>query len=269
MNRISSACCKLLRRLEAAGFPRAPAFVAGYVFFLKHFSLYWWRLTESNETKMLLESLKPGMTVVDVGANVGYYTILMSKRVGTSGKVFAFEPDPLNFSILEYHAKRYQCANVVLEQKAVLSKSGSARLYQSQSNPGDHRVYDLGDGRQSTPVEMVSLDDYFKSLKAPIDFIKIDVQGAEMAVIDGMSDLLSDHSKTRNLQTLIEFCPLALEQFGSDARKFLNRLNCWGLKIHLLDPKKGKIGPIQPERFTWDHWTREGYVNLLCSRKTL
>jgi FkbM family methyltransferase len=241
--------------------------MAGYVFFLKHFSLYWWRLTERNETRILLESLKPGMTVIDVGANVGYYTLLMSKRVGAAGKVFAFEPDPLNFSILEYHAKRYQCANVVLEKKAVLSKSGSARLYQSQSNPGDHRVYDLGDGRRSIPVEVVSLDDYFKRSKAPIDFIKIDVQGAEMAVIDGMNDILGDHSKTRNLQTLIEFCPLALEEFGSNASEFLKRLDCWGLKIHFLDPKKRKIEPIQPETFTWDNWPREKYVNLLCSRK--
>ncbi len=218
---------------------------------------------------MLLKSLKPGMTVVDVGANVGYYTILMSKRVGNSGKVFAFEPDPLNFSILKYHAQRYQCANVVLEQKAVLAKSGSARLYQSQSNPGDHRVYDLGDGRLSIPVDIVSLDDYFKNLKVPIDLIKIDVQGAEMAVIDGMNDLLSDPSKTGNLQTLIEFCPLALEQFGSDARDFLNRLDCCGLKIHLLDPNKKKMGSIEPETFKWNHWRRDGYVNLLCSRKPL
>ena len=128
--------------------------------------------------------------------------------------------------------------------------------------------YDLGDGRRSIPVEIVSLDDYFKNIKNPIDFIKIDVQGAEMAVIDGMSDLLSDPSKTKNLQTLIEFCPLALEQFGSDAKEFLKNLDSWGLKIRLLDPKKNNAEPIRPESLTWDHWTREGYVNLLCSRKT-
>ena len=269
MNRISSGCYKLVEKLEACGFLKGPAFMAGYVFFLKHFSLYWWRLTERNETRMLLESLEPGMTVVDVGANVGYYTILMSQKVGNSGKVFAFEPDPLNFNILEYHAKRYRCANLVLEQKAVLSQSGSGRLYQSQSNPGDHRIYDLRDGRKSIPVEIVSLDDYFKNIKNPIDFIKIDVQGAEMAVIDGMSDLLSDPSKTKNLQALIEFCPLALEEFGSHAKEFLKKLGSWGLKIRLLDPNTKDWEPIRPESLTWDHWTREGYVNLLCSRKTL
>ena len=68
--------------------------------------------------------------------------------------------------------------------------------------------------------------------------MKIDVQGAEMAVIDGMSNLLSDRSKTKNLQALIEFCPLALEEFGSDAKEFLEKLDSWGLKIRLLDPKK-------------------------------
>jgi predicted methyltransferase len=113
-----------VEKLEACGFLKSPAFMAGYVFFLKHFSLYWWRLTERNETRTLLESLEPGMTVVDVGANVGYYTILMSKKVENSGKVFAFEADPLNFSILEYHSKRYRCANLVLEQKAVVSHQG-------------------------------------------------------------------------------------------------------------------------------------------------
>jgi FkbM family methyltransferase len=258
-----------LKILEASGFPKGPAFMAGYVFFLKHFSLYWWRLTERNETTTLVESIEPGMTVVDVGANVGYYTILMSKKVGDSGKVFAFEPEPLNFKILEYHAKRYRCTNLVLEQKAVLSQSGSGRLYQSQSNPGDHRIYDLRDGRRSIPAEIVSLDDYFEDIENPIDFIKIDVQGAEMAVIDGMSDLLSHPSKTKNLQTLIEFCPLALQEFGSDPREFLTTLDSWGLKIRLLDGKKKNTGPIRPESLTWDHWTPETYVNLFCSRKTV
>ena len=77
--------------------------------------------------------------------------------------------------------------------------------------PGSDFQVDLRDGRKSIPVEIVSLDDYFKNIKDPIDFIKIDVQGAEMAVIDGMSDLWSDPSKIKNLQALIEFCPLALE----------------------------------------------------------
>jgi hypothetical protein len=81
-----------VEKLEACGFLKSPAFMAGYVFFLKHFSLYWWRLTERNETRTLLESLEPGMTVVDVGANVGYYTILMSKKVENSGKSSPLRP---------------------------------------------------------------------------------------------------------------------------------------------------------------------------------
>jgi len=118
--------------------------------------------------------------VVDIGANIGYYTLIFARLVGEQGRVFAFEPDPANFSLLAKNVAVNNYHNVELIQKAVSDQTGNARLYLSPKSTVDHRIYSSNDNRKFIDVEAVRLDDYFLDNNGKIDFIKMDIQGLKV-----------------------------------------------------------------------------------------
>ena len=97
--------------------------------------------------------VKPGDTIVDAGANFGYYTIIGSPLVGDKGKVYAFQPDPTNFELNQRNVRLNGLTNVVLEQKALSNRKGTLKLYIAGENKGDHRIYQPnGESRPSLDV---------------------------------------------------------------------------------------------------------------------
>ncbi len=146
---------------------------------------------ETAETAWFLRTVKPGDTIVDAGANFGYYTLIGSRLVGDKGKVYAFEPEPTNFELLQKNVRLNGLTNVVLEQKALSNRKGTLKLFIADQNKGDHRIYQPeGESRRSIDVEAVRLDEYFKDHKRGIDFLKSDTQGAEGVILEGMTGLL-------------------------------------------------------------------------------
>ena len=136
---------------------------------VSHYGTY-----EKSESKIMEEEIKVGNIVVDVGANIGLHTLNMARIVGNTGQVFAFEPDPSNFKILEKNVKVNNYQNIILEQKAVGDKHGRTTLYQSD-NPGNHRLFPLTkQAKGQIQVELTSLDKYFidSNLVDKINFIK-------------------------------------------------------------------------------------------------
>ncbi len=95
---------------------------------------------EPYETQLILRQTKIGDTVVDVGANIGYYTLLLANKVGKTGKVYAFEPDKINFEILAKNVKENNLENVVMINAAVGKKEGKLKLHRSEENFGDHKL---------------------------------------------------------------------------------------------------------------------------------
>jgi len=173
--------------------------------------------------------VKPGDTVIDVGANIGYYTRLLSRLVGPNGTVFAFEPDPTNFSVLEKNTA--DLGNVTIVNKAVSDDTGTGTLSLSKSNLGDHRLYPAGQGRESVEVEITTLDDYFLgdgNTLPPIDFIKVDAQGAEGAVLHGARHLMA---ASPNLKMLIEYAPKMMKEYGITATEMIHALKAAGLSL--------------------------------------
>lgn len=159
---------------------------------------------EFDETELVKKEIKKGDTVVDLGAHIGYYTLLFSKLVGDSGVVFAFEPDRENFDILSKNVKENNCFNVKLVNMGVLDKSGKALLYpRIDSNKGGHRMYPTDNAIFGNPVEVdaISLDDYFKNYNGNINFIKIDIEGSEKTALNGMMGVLN---KNKNIKILTE-----------------------------------------------------------------
>ena len=177
---------------------------------------------EPLQTRLVLRLVLNGQTVVDVGANIGYYTLMMSRLVGPRGKILAFEPEPSNFELLRKNIKLNRIGNVVLERKAVAHRDFRADLYLSAENMGDHRLFDARSGRPSCRVDAVALDGHPALEEGPVHFVKVDTQGAEPSVIDGMTGIIERNRQVLSL--LIEFSPGLLARSGFGVDGLLRRL---------------------------------------------
>ena len=100
-------------------------------------------------TTFLKAHVGPGQTAIDLGANIGYFTLLLAQLVGQDGQVVAFEPDPENFQLLERNVRANGYTNVAVRREAVADYSGRAPLFLSDVNPGDHGLADA-DNRRDT-----------------------------------------------------------------------------------------------------------------------
>jgi FkbM family methyltransferase len=213
--------------------------VNGHRMFLNEglFNLSLGRPFELIETEIVNKEIKKGDAVIDIGANIGYYTLIFANLVGREGKVFAFEPSPDNFSLLQKNIEINGYQNVKLEQMAVSNKSGKTKLYLT-SNPADNRIYDLHDNSNSVEVVTIKMDDYFSNYNGKIDFIKMDIQGAEWAAIEGMPLLLE---KNKNIKILTEFSPPLLKGFKIEPSEFLDLLLKHDFKIYNVNRQKMKL----------------------------
>src|SRR5579863_1663592 len=177
---------------------------------------------EHRETELVLQEVRRGDIVADLGANIGYYTLLFARQTGPQGHVYAFEPDPHNFSLLRRNVLQNGYANVTCVPCAVSDRSGSVRLYRNDGNRGDHRVYDSHDGRSSLDIPCLALDDYFAEIDRPVNFIKMDIQGAEAGALRGMQRLIERGAA--DLRIVTEFWPRGLTLCGDNPRRFLDAL---------------------------------------------
>jgi FkbM family methyltransferase len=219
---------------------------------------------EPFETALLKQHVRRGDVVLDLGANIGYYTLLFADLVGPEGRVFAFEPDPTNFDLLTRNVRRNGCANVVPVAAAVGERGGTLRLYLCEDNRGDHRAYDSGDGRPSVEVDVVRLDDYLRDFDRPIAFVKMDIQGSEAAALAGMAGLLRRNPR---LKLATEFWPFGLHRAGGSAEGYLRALGRHGFTLYAIDEAGQRV-----ETADWAQLLRtyvvekQNYTNLLCVR---
>lgn len=170
-------------------------------------ALWTWGLWEPNETRWFVRSLRPGDVVVDVGANIGYYTLLGARLVGESGRVYAFEPDPASFEIL-------------------------ARNVQGEERP-------------AIAVEAVALDDYFADHPDGVDFVKVEAQGAEGVILDGMRGLIE---RSDELVMAFEYSPRALAGMRYHAPQLLRVFRKSGFTLFDLgsggEPPRSRMAPV-------------------------
>lgn len=224
------------------------------------------RYYEPLTTKLFRQLVQSGMVVVDVGANIGYFTLLSSKLVGASGKVIAFEPDLRNYALLKKNLNINDCRNVVTNQNIVSNTNKKTTLYRS-SEKGSHSIYKHEDSIASVEIDSIQLDDYFSKEETSIDVIKIDVEGAEVLVLEGMKRILDINDK---IKIFIEFSPLRLKQSDFSVQEYLNQFfNHKFNYIYILDEAKTRIEKASfQELDDYYHKNDESinYLNLLCSK---
>lgn len=151
---------------------------------------------EPNLTSYVRQSVAPGDHVVDVGANIGYFTLLFASLASDDGHVTAFEPDPTNADLLCENIERndFNDRNVTVVREAVTDEVGTTSLHQHAESSGAHSVDEsvVRDGSE-IDVRETTVD---ASLTEPVDFVKIDVEGAEPRVLDGLSDTIQTDRPT-------------------------------------------------------------------------
>jgi FkbM family methyltransferase len=154
---------------------------------------------ELKTTELFIKLVEGGSTVIDVGANVGFFTLLAAKLAGKEGVVLSFEPDPTSFALLSKSVQRNNFGNVRLFQKCISDVDGEQILYLSVTHhKGMHSISRNLGGRRIN-VKSARLDTVADSLNiGEIDLLKIDVEGAEPEVLDGATRLLSEH-RVRNI----------------------------------------------------------------------
>ncbi len=228
--------------------------------------MIFWGVYDRYATFLFEKFIKEGMNVIDVGANIGYYTLLGARLVGEKGRIFAFEPERRNYELLLKNIELNGYKNVIPLQKAVSYKTGKARLYVDRVNGGIHSLYKTNqDANETTVVDTISLDDFFKNRECTIHCIKIDVEGAEMTVLMGMSEIVR---KNKNIKIFIEFWPEVFQRSGFSPQEYWAKLIDYGLKcIYLIDEEKQKLEITDLEKtLKFCNSPSHHVVNLLCSR---
>ncbi len=182
---------------------------------------------DPDEIDAVRRALKPGDVAVDVGANIGVYTLEMARAVGTQGRVWAFEPDPANAVLLEKNVMRNGYRNVTVIRAAVADFSGRSTIARHADNAGMHKLSETGD----VDVEVVRLDDL---VQPPVKFLKIDVEGAEAAVLRGAHRTIA---QSPHLSALVEYNPSGLRAFGSNLEELVDSLS--GLSFSIVGQNDG------------------------------
>jgi len=223
---------------------------------------------ELGTTRLFNETVMPGMVVVDIGAHVGYYTLLAAKQVGPTGKVYAFEPEQDNHTLLLKNIEMSGYNNVVATRMAVSDRVGSSTLYLTDLDSGRHSMYHHGlPERGSAAVETTTLDSFLATEEWPlVDLVKIDVEGAEAAVLDGMTHLMEKYA---GLKLIIEFNPALLQGGGVVPIEFLERLASPGWGVQIIQEATG-LSPLaqsDASALVDSLLAAESSVNLFCTRR--
>lgn len=183
--------------------------------------------------------LKPGHTFIDVGANIGYYTLLAASRVGPKGKVHAVECSRETFAILSENVRRNSLKNVTIHPVAAAKERGEVKLNVSAIGLSWFNLTEQWPKVQRSgtvaAVPAIPLDELISS---HVDVMKVDAEGADLEVLQGASRILSDNPR---IAVVVEWAPTMLSEAGKDPLELPEWLKASGFnRISVLDEQTDK-----------------------------
>ncbi len=191
---------------------------------------------ETQETAYLIMTLLPGQTFVDIGAHVGYFSVLASKRLGPTGTVIAFEPEARNLDLLERNLWRNGCGNAVVVPHACSDRSEALSLVLDEENRGAHYLVPPGHG--DVAVSCVRPD---QVLPDAVDVVKIDAQGYDHEVVSGLS---RTWTACPDLVIMVELSYGELDRRGIEPVVVLGGYEEMGFELAMFDA--GGHLPVMP-----------------------
>ncbi|MFZ4083413.1 MAG: FkbM family methyltransferase [Pirellula sp.] len=182
--------------------------------------------------------LRPGDHFLDVGANIGYFTILASRIVGVNGRVTSFEPSKSIFARLSRNVALNKLENVDLHNSAVSDAAGNVLLHlgpTSQSGITSLRPLEESSGStaRTQMIEAITLDSLFTNSTKRPRLLKIDVEGAELRVLKGMKNILDGNPREKPF-IIFEFSPGYLKNMGDSGDELLSLLQFCGYQTHVI-----------------------------------
>lgn len=191
---------------------------------------------EKYTIELFKKILKKGDVVFDIGANIGYYSFLATKLIGENGRIYAFEPDPRNYRFLIKNIKFNKRKNIKFFPIAVGNKIGES-LMNLDIDSTESSIIKLRTREnavlKSIFVPIMTIDAFVREHKVKkIDILKIDVEGSESLVIQGMQNTLR---RSNSVVMFIEFCPRFLQDAGKAPIDFLAQLRYSGLRVLGID----------------------------------
>ena len=221
--------------------------------------LSWHNHLEPGTEAVLKNLIRPGMTVVDAGANIGVMSIIMARGIGDEGTLYAFEPAKKTYDVLCDNLKinGFEGAeNIHIINKALTDGVGEVEFMEYQTS-GHNSIYHTSEApKRIVKGPTINLDAVLNGQK--VDVIKIDVEGAEHLVFDGMKRTLVENN---DLKIIMEFAPGNLKNANRDPERFLDDLLSLGFKVQIIDEISGQLSSVDKE-----YLIKSFSTNLLLSR---
>ena len=244
--------------------------------FLMAFPAEEWRLPayeilvghlEPGLVQRMKDTIREGMSVVDVGANVGTYTLLALRAIGSRGKVYGYEPTPRIFGILHGNVQSngfLESGRVDLRQKAVSDGArASSTFFVRRDSPTHNSLYrwhgEQAVGMEQIEVETISLDRDI-GVDGRIDVVKIDAEGAEPFILRGMRGIIE---RNPDIVIFMEFAPSHLERAGVEIGAYVDEIRRMGFAIYNVEEPSGRVEAVSTEKL------RECFsLNLMLRRSS-
>lgn len=184
---------------------------------------------EKNSTEEVKRIITPGMKILEVGANIGYYALIEAKQAGPNGRLYAIEPSPSNFDSLKKNLDMNGIRNAYLHQAAFGEKRGKSMFYvYDKSNLSSFiKRDDMGMDVKEVEVEMLTLDEFLVGKE--IDFVRMDVEGYEREILKGAEKAFSEGKKPKYF--FIEVHSDLLHKKGSSCKEIVELLGKYGYDV--------------------------------------
>ena len=194
--------------------------------------LWKYGILEGYELQVARSLIRPGMHILDVGSNVGFHSLEFARWTGPSGKVDAFEPAPENYLVLQRNVAASGLDNVSTFEIAISDHAGEAAMYLSPAHRGDHRIVASAETRSAIHVRTTTLDERYGAPGQRVDFVKIDVQGAEYLVLAGMRQVFRNNP---DLVVVVEFSPQLVTSSGHSPEEFVALVASLNRRVQIID----------------------------------